>query len=82
KEGVVAKSIDKIPEAFPGTSTEDDSKAKWSEAELVTSWFQGGTAFEIRKLQEEDPDIVPILDVLKKGKKPTNQEMAVKSPAA
>ena len=67
--------------SVPGTSTETDGLVA-STTVPVTPWFQSKSLLELKKMQEEDPDIEPVLKGMTNDRKPSSQDMAVKSPAA
>ena len=78
-----AKGVDELPEAVPGPSSKPDSTdCKPTDPHLITSWFQGKSTAELRKLQDSDPDIGPILRAFVSERRPTSQEMSVLSPAS
>ena len=78
-----AKGVDELPEAVPGTSSKPDSTdCKLTDPHLISSWFQGKSTAELRKLQDSDPDIGPILRAFVSECRPTSQEMSVLSPAS
>ena len=78
-----AKGVDELPEAVPGPSSKPDSSdCTQPDPHLITSWFQGKSTAELRKLQENDSDIGPILRAFASERRPTNQEMSVMSPAS
>ena len=70
-----------IQDAIPGTSTESGS-FEASTTSPGTPWFQSKTTAELKKLQEGDPDIEPVLTGKAGNNKPSSQDMAIKSPAA
>ena len=58
----MAKGLDELPEAVPGPSSKPDSSdCTQPDPYLITSWFQGKSTAELRKLQENYSDIGPIL---------------------
>ena len=78
-----AKGVDELPEAVPGPSSKPDSTdCKLTDPHLITSWFQGKSTAELRKLQDSDPDIGPILRAFVSECRPTSQEMSVLSSAS
>ena len=78
-----AKGVDELPEAVPGPSSKPDSSdCTQPDPHLITSWFQGKSTAELRKLQENDSDIGPILRAFASERRPTSQEMSVMSPAS
>ena len=78
-----AKGVDELPETVPGPSSKPDSTdCKQTDPHLITSWFQGKSTAELRKLQESDPDIGPILRAFFSERRQTSQEMSVMSPAS
>ena len=78
-----AKGVDELPEAVPGPSSKPDSSdCTQPDPHLITSWFQGKSTAELRKLQENDSDIGPILRAFVSERRPTSQEMSVMSPAS
>ena len=57
-----AKGVDELPEAVPCPSSKPDSSdCTQTDPHLITSWFHGKSTAEMRKLQENDSDIGPIL---------------------
>ena len=78
-----AKGVGELPEAVPGPfSKPDSSDCTQPDTHLITSWFQGKSTAELRKLQENDSDIGPILRAFVSERRPTSQEMSVMSPAS
>ena len=78
-----AKGVDELPEAVPGPSSKPDSSdCTQPDPHLITSWFQGMSTAELRKLQENDSDIGPILRAFASECRPTSQEMSVMGPAS
>ena len=86
KETDVAKTVEETKEAdkaVQSTSTSGhEREPRQNEVQSVVSWFQGRSASELAKLQEEDPDIGPILRGKLANTKPRSQEMTVRSLAA
>lgn len=68
-------------EATQGTSKEVENNADNNTAFLQT-WFQSKSVSELKKLQEDDPDISPVLVGMTSNIKPSSQAMSLKSPAA
>ena len=78
-----AKGVGELPEAVPGPSSKSDSSdCTQPDPHLITSWFQGKSTAELRKLQENDSDIGPILRAFASEHRPTSHEMSVMSPAS
>ena len=78
-----AKGVDELLEAVPAPSSKPDSNDhKQTDPHLITSWFQGKSTAELRKLQDSDLDIGPILRAFVSERRPTSQEMSVMSPAS
>ena len=78
-----AKGVDELREAVPGPSSKPDSSdCTQPDPQLITSWFQGKSTAELRKLQENDSDIGPILRAFASERRPTSQEMSVMSLAS
>ncbi|MBV2113481.1 MAG: DDE-type integrase/transposase/recombinase [Candidatus Thiodiazotropha sp. (ex Ctena orbiculata)] len=79
----VANAIVQDGNANPASSSvEGKSENSKGMAQVVTSWFQNKSVTELRSLQDEDPDIGPILKAMETNRRPSSQEMANKSPAA
>ena len=86
KETDVAKTVEETKEAdkaVQSTSTSGHGREPGqNEVQSVVSWFQGRSALDLAKVQDEDPDIGPILRGKLSNTKPSSQEMTVRSPAA
>ena len=79
----IAKSLENAEEPVPGTSAgAETANAKVKENTYFASWFQSRSGSELRKMQEDDPDISPLLAAMTAGRKPSSQEMTVRSPAS
>ena len=78
-----AKGVDELPEAIPGPSSKPDSgDCTQPDPHLITPWLKGKSTAELRKLQENDSVIGPILRAFASKCRPTSQEMSVMSPAS
>ena len=83
QQGKEADEARVVKPAEEAASTSDRAhELEKKEVQSVVSWFQGRSAPELAKLQEEDTDISPILRGKLVDIKPSSQEMAVRSPAA
>ena len=75
------KSVDATTEAGPSTSACKTGSGS-SLFQHTAAWFQTKSTAELRKLQEDDPDIGPVLAGKVANVRPSSQEMATRSPAA
>ncbi|MEW8545559.1 MAG: reverse transcriptase domain-containing protein [Candidatus Thiodiazotropha sp.] len=84
KNQEVAKGIIQGSNTDPGTSSQANEKSDSSKpvTQVVTSWFQNKSVKDLRSLQDQDPDIGPILKAMATSRRPSSQEMTNKSPAA